>query len=329
MRSRVIVRFMDTPPVPFTALVPVPPVPAELSAAARLAQAWLVGRSAATARAYTGDLADFTTWLQLSSPTEAVGRLLGNGHGAANLLALEYRAYMLERGLSPATVNRRLAALRSLVTLGRTLGMVGWELDVQGVKSEPYRDTKGPGKKGVKKLLSKAGQRTDTKGIRDQAILRCLTDLALRRAEVVSLDIEDLDLEGSTLKVLGKGRREKERLTLPARTREALAAWLTVRGQTAGPLFVNMDRAKKGNGRLTGSAVYYLVRKLGDSVGIRVRPHGVRHASISEGLARTGGDVRCVQRFSRHKDVATVIRYDDARDDAAGKVAGMVSESFG
>ncbi len=49
------------------------------------------------------------------------------------------------------------------------------------------------------------------------AILRCLYDLGLRRAEVVRLDLEDLDLAGGTVGILGKGRTQKMKLTLPQR----------------------------------------------------------------------------------------------------------------
>src|SRR6516165_2122936 len=98
---------MDSPSA--NALVPVPAVPVELPAAARLAHAFLAGRSKSTARAYQGDLEDFARWLEVDDQAAAVGRLLGSGHGAANLLALDYRAQLQGRGLSPATVNRRLA----------------------------------------------------------------------------------------------------------------------------------------------------------------------------------------------------------------------------
>ena len=82
--------------------------------AARLVAAWLAGRSAQTHRAYTRDLQDFAAFAGAASPAEAARQLLGGGPGAANELALRYRADLIERGLSPATANRRLAALRNL-----------------------------------------------------------------------------------------------------------------------------------------------------------------------------------------------------------------------
>lgn len=68
------------------------------------------------------------------------------------------------------------------------------------------------------------------KGVRDLAIFRLLFDLALRREEVASLDLGDLDLESETVSILGKGKRERTELTLPVPTRVALEDWLLVRG---------------------------------------------------------------------------------------------------
>src|SRR3954453_14446022 len=110
-------------PEPSTALVPVPraPPPDLLGPAARLAAAFFAGRSPHTLRAYRRDLEDFARFAGGAS-AEAAGRLLlAGGQGPANEGALRYRASLLECGLAPATVNRRLAALRSLVKLARTL----------------------------------------------------------------------------------------------------------------------------------------------------------------------------------------------------------------
>src|SRR5262249_37072672 len=141
----------------------------------------------------------------------------------------------------------------------------------------------------------------------------------------VRLDVADLDREGGTLAVLGKGRTAKVALTLPAPTRAALQAWLAVRGQGTGPLFRSLDRARKGSGRLTAAGLYALVRNLGEGVGLKAWLHGLRQAAITEALDRTGGDVRAVQRFSRHRDLRTLQRYDDCRRDLAGEVARQVA----
>jgi integrase/recombinase XerC len=230
--------------------VPAAPVPPP-GAADRLVEAFLAGRSAQTLRAYRHDLADFAASSGAGGINEAAAQLLARGHGPANETALRFRTQLQARGLAPATVNRRLAALRSLVKLARTLGLIPWILEVEGVRAECYRDTRGPGHAGFRKLLEALAGRRDTKALRDRALLRLLYDLGLRRAEVVSLDVEDLDLAAGTVAVLGKGRTQRVKLTLPVATQRALTAWLAVRGVPSGPLFTTLDRASRGR-RLSG-----------------------------------------------------------------------------
>ena len=289
-----------------------------------LVAAFLAGRKATTLDAYRQSLEDFARFAGAASIDGAARLLLSRGHGEANRLALAYRADLLGRELAPATVNARLAALRSLVKLAGTLGLVPWRLEVPGVKARAYRDTRGPGREGVKAIVQKAGARIDRKGARDVALVRLLHDLGLRRAEAVALDLADVDLEGGAVYIVGKGHNEKERFTLPDPTAAALKVWLDARGPEPGPLFVNLDRAGKGR-RLTGRSVHRIVKALGARAGVVARPHGLRHAAITAALDKTNGDVRAVQRFSRHADVRTLQVYDDARTDLAGEVAKAVA----
>ena len=260
-----------------TALVPISPAPPADPAAAssRLISVFLEGRSPRTLDAYRRDLADFRVFMGTETADEAARQLLTAGHGPANETALRYRASLLGRGLSPATVNRRLAAVRSLVKLARLIGLVPWTLEVPGVQAEKYRDTRGPGRAGVVRLLETLDRQATPKARRDTAVVRLLYDLALRRGEVVGLDIEDVDLEDGSVLVIGKGRTEKTRLTLPSPTTAALRAWLLARGATSGPLFINFDRAQKGR-RLTGRSVARIVQAVGHQAGLTapVRPHG-------------------------------------------------------
>ncbi len=327
---------MDSPtpapgaPAPFFPLVPVAPATPPPAVALDLIRAFLAGRSAQTVRAYRQDLESFRAFVGAESIDQAARLLLSRGHGEANGLALAFRADLIGRQLAPATVNRRLAALRSLVKLARTLGMVGWTLEVEGVRSEAYRDTAGPGVEGVRKLLGRLHGRADMKALRDRAVIRLAYDLGLRRAEITRLDLADVDLAAGVVWVLGKGRSEKAKLTLPQPTAAALAAWLTARGTTAGtdpaaPVFVALDRGHRGH-RLTGTAVYQTVRQLGEAAGVEARPHKLRHAAVTAALDM-GADVREVQRFSRHKQIQTVLRYDDNRRDMAGAVARRLAEA--
>ena len=185
------------------------------SAAARLLRAFLNGRKAETITAYRQDLEDFQAFIQAPSLEQAASLLLARGPGEANALALDYKAHLMDRELAANTINRRLTALRSLVKLGRTLGVVSWTIEVQSVKADQYKDTRGPGRAGFPDMLDLLTKRKDPKSMRDRALLRCLYDLGLRRAEVLNLDLEDMDLEAGTVAVLGKGRTSKVKLTLP------------------------------------------------------------------------------------------------------------------
>lgn len=292
--------------------------------ARRLVDAFLSGRNPKTIEAYSRDLEDFRVFLGAPDSASAAQELLSSPLGEANALALSYRSHLLERGLSPATVNRRLAALRSLVKLARVLGFVTWSLEVENVEAVPYRDTRGPGRAGYRLLLDALDARLDAKAKRDRAVLRLLYDCALRRGEVVSLDLDHVDLEDGKVSILGKKRTARELVTLPEPTRSALAEWIEARGPEPGPLFTNFDRAGKGS-RLTGNSLYRLVRDLGDEQGLRARPHGLRHAAITEALDLTNGNVRAVAKFSRHRDLRVLEVYDDSRRDLAGEVARMVA----
>ncbi|HEV2970991.1 MAG TPA: tyrosine-type recombinase/integrase [Pirellulales bacterium] len=309
-----------------TELIPVPTSAlATDDTVRRLLDDFLAGLKPNTLRTYRQGLADFASFVGAADANDAAGILLAGGHGEANHLALAYRANMVERDLSANTINNRLAAIRSLVKLARTLGMIGWAIDVGNVKARPYRDTAGCGATGYRLLLEYLDRRANTKTIRDRAIVRLLFERALRRNEVASLDVAHLDVDAGTIGVLGKGHTDRETLTLPEPTRRALADWLAIRGNEPGPLFINLDRARKGTGRLTGAGIFAIVTALGDATGQRVRPHGLRHAAITKALDATGGDVRAVQKFSRHAKVDTVLVYDDARRDLGGDVAKLVA----
>ena len=286
---------------------------------------FLAGKSPVTVEAYRRDLIGFTEFLDADAIENAARRLIQGGHGQANLIGIQYRAHLLALKLAPATVNRRLTALRSLVTLARTLGMVGWSLEVPGVSALTYKDTRGPGVGGLRKLLAEARDQRPEKAARDVAVVMLLFGLALRRAEVVSLDLGHWDQANRALSALGKGNLDRISMTVPAAVSSALTAWLAVRGEVTGPLFTSFDRASKGSGRLTGDGVFRLVRALGRRTGLEIRPHGLRHAAVTAALDLTGGDVRSVAKFSRHAAIETVLRYDDARTDRAGQIAEQVA----
>lgn len=286
-----------------------------------LVRDFLAGRNEQTRRAYARDLEDFRSFASAGEADAAVRLLLAHGAGAGNSLALRYRNHLSGRGLSPATVGRRLAALRSVTRLARTLGMVSWKIEIKGPKVQVLRDTAGPGLAGVRAML--ASIRGDSpKAFRDRALIRLLHDLGLRRAEAASLDLAHLD--GDRLHVLRKGFTQRQPLTVPPETRAALDEWIQVRGQEPGPLFTSLDNRSCGH-RLTGHGIRHVVRTVSARAGCPCAPHALRHSSITTALDRTNGNLRAAAKFAGHANVQTTTRYDDNRQDLAGEISKIVA----
>jgi len=108
---------------------------AEVDKVRRLVADFFAGRKQTTLRVYRQGLGDFATFLGVEDEVEAIRRLLAQGPGEANHLALTYRAALVERGLASNTVNSRLTALRSVGKLARRIGLVTWSLDVDSAKA--------------------------------------------------------------------------------------------------------------------------------------------------------------------------------------------------
>lgn len=149
-------------------------------------------------------------------------------------------------------------------------------------------------------------------------------DLALRRNEVVTLDLSHVEVERGVIQVLRKGRTDRQPMTLAAPTVEALKRWVSSRGSESGPLFLNCDRAGKGKG-LNGISVSRIVAAWGRKIGLRLTAHHLRHAAITHALDATNGDLRAVARFSGHRQLQTLVVYDDNRNDLGAEVSRLVA----
>ena len=235
----------------------------------------LAGRSEKTAKAYRQDYADFARFLGLPGPAEALSALVGWSQATANHCAYQFRAHLHARGLSPATIARRLGALRSAVKLARAFGLCPWVLEVDPPRHRAYRDTRGPGSEGWMRLLAEAQRRAvSPMGRRDLAMVLLMHDLGLRRGEVVGLDTADVDLDSARLAILGKGRSERESVALTRRCVAAIADWMGHLPPGDGPLFLSSSKARrpKPGARLTGDAARDITVRLG--VAGRVQGEG-------------------------------------------------------
>jgi integrase/recombinase XerC len=297
----------------------------------RLLKRFLAGRPQLTALAYTKDLEDFQARLKAANVADAAARLFGVSHGRAQGMIGDYLASMKRRGLAPATINRRLATLRSLGKVARILGMIPWVLEAKNVRSERVRETKGPGRENVMQMI---GHMTalprEKENLRDLAIVRLAYDLGLRRGEICSLNVADVTADG--LKVRRKGKQGKQTLFIPKPTRTALDAWIAARTSQVGALFVNFDKIHKTKTgrRLTGSAVYSIVRGRAQKAGVKVpvRPHGIRHTAITDARVvaqRHGHGLDKLVDFSGHSEVRTLKLYLDREDSAQALIAGELA----
>jgi integrase/recombinase XerC len=286
-------------------------------------------RSPNTRAAYEKDLRDFFKETSGKLPTpDLVLEFLHLERGQAVSLVLKYKTKLFERGLSEATVNRRLAAVRALVAKGRALGIASFTLeDVKGEKVQKYRDTTGIDPDTFKRLLAWC-DRTTLAGQRDYALLRLLWGNALRRNEVSQLNIGDFDPAAATLRILGKGRGTQcEVIDLGDATVEAIAQWLEASGgkRPDAPLFTALDFHNRGH-RLTGDGLRRIVVRLCDQAGIKkpMSPHRIRHSAITAALDATDGNVRKVQKLSRHRQLDTLMVYDDNRAKDQREVTGLL-----
>jgi integrase/recombinase XerC len=143
--------------------------------------------------------------------------------------------------------------------------------------------------------------------VRARAILELLYAAGIRCAELVALDTADLDLGGRSVRVLGKGR--KERIVLfGGRAEQALREWLALRTGLAprgDALFLNAR-----GGRLSDRSVRKLVEDRVRAIALerRCSPHTLRHSFATHLLSR-GADLRTIQELLGHASLSTTQRY--------------------
>jgi integrase/recombinase XerD len=168
--------------------------------------------------------------------------------------------------------------------------------------------------------LMEAPSRTRLVALRDRAILETLYGTGVRLSECGRLDLEDLDLAGESLLVRnGKGGKDRV-VPVPARAAAALDVYL----KDVRPFFVRDPKEEalflqRYGGRLSTVMIGLLVGAYGRSLGIKIAPHGLRHACATH-LLRHGADIRHVQQLLGHRDIQTTALYTGVTLDDLRKV---------
>lgn len=265
-----------------------------------------LARSERTIDAYRGDL------------VELFGHLEGAGIsrlGDVDLAALRgWLAAERARGLSPATLQRHWASARVFFRWARADGLTAAD-PAAGLKSSkvPRRLPRTLGVDQAREILDEAvaAARTDEtpKGARDAAILEVLYGSGIRVAELCGLDAGSLDRARSTLRVLGKGAKER---TVPLGDPgwAALEAWMSRRSEWAtiesGSAVFLGERGRRIDPRVARRVVHQHLRADPDAPDLG--PHGLRHAMATH-LLEGGADLRTVQEILGHESLATTQIY--------------------
>jgi integrase/recombinase XerC len=152
--------------------------------------------------------------------------------------------------------------------------------------------------------LGGASRTPPSSNARNAAILELLYGSGLRVSELCGLDLADIDEAAHTVRVVGKGRKERI-VPFGRKAARAIDVWRQVRGSDAGALFA----ARRG-GRITPRAVHRIVRAAARGVGITrtVSPHTLRH-SFATHLLGGGADLRAIQELLGHSRLSTTQRY--------------------
>jgi site-specific recombinase XerD len=267
----------------------------------------LRGRNAAerTRRAYAVDLGQFVEWAGERAPGEIRHRDVRR-----------YAAGLSSDGAAPATVARKLAAIRGLFDFLVRTERVGQ--NPADLVSSPKREEKLPrvlSAEQVRSLLEGIPAHTPLE-LRDRAMLELAYSCGLRCEEIVNLDLGALDFETEQLRVLGKGSKERM-LPVGEPAQRALRRYCE-RGRHAlagNPRERALFLSKSGR-RLSNSDV---TRRLGlwvreAALAAGVSPHSLRH-SFATHLLEGGADLRTIQELLGHASISTTQVY--TRVDAA------------
>ena len=229
------------------------------------------------------DLAGFVAWIR--DQRTAAGGAYAQSTVARTLVAVRgLHKFLVREGLTASDPTTELAGPRARRSLPKALSVQ----EMERLLAAPVGD--------------------DAVALRDRAMLEVLYATGLRITELVTLDVDDVDLDARTVRCLGKGSRERV-VPIGRPARAAVDAWL-VRGRPAlapgdAALFCN-----RRGGRLTRQGGWKIIKKHAHAAGLaaQVSPHTLRH-SFATHFLDGGGDVRVVQELLGHASVNTTQIY--------------------
>jgi len=263
--------------------------------------------SPATVTAYGKDVLQFEEvltrqGLSLAEPADVTKRQIQS-----------FLADLHRQGMNKVSMGRKLSALRAFFRFCARMRLIT-ALPTEGV-GNPKTEKRHPDLLNVDQAFALLGQtnngeteNTPALAARDLCLAEILYGSGLRISEALSLDAGRLSAGSETLRVLGKGG--KERLApLTDSAREALAAWLELRPVLAPAreraLFVGV-RGSRLNRREAQRIIETLCRRAG--LPQTLSPHGLRH-SFATHLLEAGADLRSVQELMGHARLTTTQRY--------------------
>ena len=220
----------------------------------------------------------------------------------------QYLAWRHRRGASGKTLQRELSSLRSLYRWLLREGLAGSNPAV-GVRA-PKSPRRLPATLDADQLCSLLDHPSDDDllTIRDQAMIELFYSSGLRLAELVSVNVGDIDMAEGELGVLGKGSKTR-RVPVGIKAREAVQRWMLVRANLAAAgepaLFVS-SRGTRINPRTVEVRVARWARLQGATRDLH--PHLLRH-SFATHLLESSGDLRAVQELLGHSDIGTTQIY--------------------
>lgn len=320
-----------------------------------LFEQWLADKLKTSVASYRIDLESFARFRGSDDAASAFASLIdlaNKNPGSANSVLFAYRMHMTQVpvwnssaakragrpadrvGMAPATINRRLAAIRSFISVVRAAGRTQWLPEIPGVKHKKYRDTSGVGDEAVQILVdhleeqSKSDLLTDegrARAIRDLAMVCLMANMALRKSSLITLDLEHVDRRRKRLHCMLKGDRDRAWKLCDSVTWDAIERWIDARGEDPGPLLCSFHPSYMG-GRLAPASLNKILIARAKEVTLsqRAKPHGFRHTAITRAL-EMGFSIREVSHFADHVKIDTTMIYDDRRQEPSRGVAEGIS----